>query len=44
LVIPRGHEGFQVLTQIRKVTGEPVSRELCRCAFVPLVPGVVKAE
>jgi len=44
LVIPLGCCGYQVLTQIRKVEGEPVTRKLCECAFVPLVHGVVEAE
>jgi len=43
LVIPLGCCGHQVLTQIRKVAGEPVIRKLCECAFVPLVHGVVEA-
>jgi hypothetical protein len=33
-----------VLTQIRKVNGEPATRVLCECAFVPLVDGVVEAD
>jgi protein-L-isoaspartate(D-aspartate) O-methyltransferase len=44
LVIPLGCCGYQVLTQIRKVNGEPAARVLCECAFVPLVPSVVEAE
>jgi protein-L-isoaspartate(D-aspartate) O-methyltransferase len=44
LVIPLGCYGYQVLTQIRKIAGEPIIRKLCECAFVPLVHGVVEAE
>ncbi len=40
LIIPLGCGDFQVLTTFRKVRGEPIGRELCRCAFVPLVHGV----
>jgi protein-L-isoaspartate(D-aspartate) O-methyltransferase len=44
LIIPLGCGDYQVLTMFRKVRGEPIARELCRCAFVPLVQGVVEAE
>ncbi|HUY36088.1 MAG TPA: protein-L-isoaspartate(D-aspartate) O-methyltransferase [Pirellulales bacterium] len=44
LVIPLGCRDSQVLTKIRKVHGEPISGELCRCAFVPLVHGEVDAK
>jgi protein-L-isoaspartate(D-aspartate) O-methyltransferase len=41
LVIPLGGSGPQVLMQIRKVKGDPATRVLCECAFVPMVHGVV---
>lgn len=37
LVAPLGNGWGQTLVQIRKVKGVPVRRELCGCAFVPLV-------
>ncbi|HVA45141.1 MAG TPA: protein-L-isoaspartate(D-aspartate) O-methyltransferase [Pirellulales bacterium] len=37
LVAPLGDVWGQTLVQIRKVNGAPVRRELCGCAFVPLV-------
>ena len=37
LVAPLGDGWGQTLVQIRKVHGAPVRREMCGCAFVPLI-------
>jgi protein-L-isoaspartate(D-aspartate) O-methyltransferase len=37
LVAPLGETWEQTLVQIRKVNGRPIRRELCGCAFVPLI-------
>ena len=37
MVIPVKQDATQVLTQIRKVDGEPKSTFLCQCCFVPLI-------